>query len=1051
MKRKSIVFVVLLAVILTVLLFGCAKGVKGLVSPSNIRYDGKLISWDAVTLPDQLVSYTVSINGGEAKPVLAGTTYTYDAKGQAFDVVVSASVKDVIENSESIHFEPLGTISDLSVSQEGVISWTAIDGATGYEVSFGNNTYTTTETQYVIPEGNYRVKVKPVAGSFYYSFWSAEKTVNILKAPTNLNYDGEKISWIGNASQYEININGQTENVSGGKYVYDSENRDFSVEVKALGDHTSTFDSSVATETFHYLQPARDLTVESGILSWSEVENAEGYQIKINGVVQRDNLTSNRYEKLASGSSIEVAILPYNKSGKYFSYWSETKNVYILETPIVSWNADLELDGEANNNFIWNAVNGAAGYTVQLEQNGVVTETNYPALQVAYANAYSKVGTYKVRVKAIAEIGTDYYDSKYSADLTVERLSAPKAAGANFITSNSSDLSKGFTVNYSAVSGATGYQLYKDGVLLDGKRVSSLSITDSDVADDSISAEQTYNYYVRSLGGVKTISGKTYVFLPCLTSEALSFEITIQAMPTDLTMSGFNAQWSAVSGNNGYAVSYGGNVFSATSTSFDLSTLKAGTYTVAVCTKGNGGATLASNYTAGLSVVRLIAPTNITISYGTGEGQLNFTNVANAKSYQVFLDQSEQALPENAYDNMYQYIAESGTVLHMISVANYFNDLGTVYYMTSESSPTQQFIRLAAPTFPDGAFANSIELVWSASANINTAEYTPTYEVYESNVMQTGGIQNATKFNIQYLEGGSSYTFRVKAVGNDSKYLDSSMSVAVTIYKLNTPELYINDNMYNWNGVTNASSYVLEIDGVRVNNDIHVSGSAYSYVPHYTTIGNHTVKLYAVGDGYNTINSNNYVYTQVVRACLSPEIEYGYSNDSFVNGGTIDVSITTPSANCLGYLYEIAGESISSVALTASKPIESTGSYVVRVKALGGAFDGDEVYYIDSQYAGGGSGYTIILLAPPTVATFSINSDGAVKWGTITNANGYDYQIALGDEEYSAVRHTGTASLNPINGFKNFRSIKIRVKACGNNDNIVNSAWIEYIWTNPNK
>ena len=58
----------------------------------------------------------------------------------------------------------------------------------------------------------------------------------------------------------------------------------------------------------------------------------------------------------------------------------------------------------------------------------------------------------------------------------------------------------------------------------------------------------------------------------------------------------------------------------------------------------------------------------------------------------------------------------------------------------------------------------------------------------------------------------------------------------------------------------------------------YVSGSMYSYVPHYTTIGNHTAKLYAVGDGYNNINSNNFTYTQVVKACLNDDTVGGASN-----------------------------------------------------------------------------------------------------------------------------------------------------------------------------
>ena len=1054
MKKYKLVLIFILLFVVTAGLFfmtGCGEKItESLYKPTNISYDGFRISWDKVTLAEY---YNVQINGGEKKRVNTNI-YSYDAKGKEFDATIYA-VYGSVESEETIHFTPLNTITDITVADNGELFWSEVSGATAYRISVNGKVLDTDliEAHYMPEVGGNRIKVRPVVSgdNSYFSVWSEEKQVYINSAPTKISYDGEVLSWIGNSASYEVSINGQKQIVHGSSLIYDSDNQDFKVEVKSLGDHASSFDSKVLEETFHYLQPVIGISLEDGILTWEEINNAVGYEIKINGVIQNEKVKDPSFDKLTSGTSLDVAIRPYNDTGNYFSSWSITKNVYILETPTVFWNADLELDGAANNNFIWNTVSGAVGYLVEIEKDGFKTQTTYSSVQMAFAHAYREVGTYKVRVKALADETSDISDSKFSKEIVVERLAAPKASTNNFIISDATSLAKGFTVNFTAVSGATSYQLYKDGVLLEGKNSNILSISDTNVADDTLSEEQEYNYYIRSMGGVKVTNSTTYVTLPCLTENALSFKIVVQAMPTNLTMSGFNASWSAVNGNNGYSIMYSGKTINSSETSYNLSTLKAGNYDVSVCTKGNGGSVLASNYTAPITINRLNAPTGIKISYGTGEGRLLFNNVANAKSYQVFLDQSEQALPENAYDNMYQFIRESGTVLNMVSVANYFNDLRTIYYMTSEASPTQQFIRLAAPTYPEGVFANNTEILWNASANINTSEYTPTYEVYESNVMQTGGVQNGTKFNIEYLEGGKSYTFRIKAKGNDSKYLDSELSIAITVYKLATPTLYIENNMYCWNGVTNASSYVLEIDGERVNNEVHVSGNQYSYIPRYTQIGTHIVKLYAIGDGYNNIRSDAFEYNQIVKACSTPEIEYSYSNNQFINGGRINVNVTTESANCSGYLYEIAGESISSKNLSESKVIESAGTYTIRVKAIGGNFDIEEVYYIDSQYSGGGTGYSMILLAAPTLASFSLNSDGAVKWATITNALGYDYEIAFNGGEYSSISHSGTASLNPIENFKNYKTISIRVRSTGNGTNIISSIWVTYTWTNPNK
>lgn len=1050
-KRISILIAILvISTIFAIFMVGCEEeNIEGLYKPTNISYDGQRITWDRVELSEY---YLISINGGEEKRVNTNV-FAYESDSVTFEVTVKSVIK---ENtfSETITFTQLDTITDITIENDGTLRWGEVAGATGYRVSVNGSVLMEdiVDTAYTPSVGSSRIKVRAVVtgDNSYFSKWSEEKSVSIYNAPSSIKYDGKTLRWLGNARNYEVTINGQQNSVTGNEFVYASGNIDFSMAIKAVGDHVTTYDSATVEETFKYLLPITDLNVVDGILTWGNIADAEGYRIKINGVEQVQKITTNSYDKLASGTSLEISVKPYNDQGNYFSSWSETKSVYILESPETTWNSDLELDGEENANYVWNAVNGAIGYKVSIEKNGIVTHYDYPIAQTAFAYAYKDVGTYTVKVKAIAEATGDYSDSKYSLETIVERLAAPKATTENFVTSNSNVLSDGFTVSYSAVKGASGYQLYKDGVLLEGKYSNTLSISDRDVADDSISTQQEYNYIVKSMGAVKTVAGKTYAILPCLSTEALAFKITVLAMPVELNMAGFNAEWLAVSGNNGYGIKSAGNIYAATATSYDLSTLSAGTTEVSVCAKGNGGMTLASNYTAPIIINRLVAPTNIEITYGTGEGLLDFDRVTNAKSYQVYIDESTQALPENAFDNIYQYIRESGTVLHMVAEANYYNTERTIYYMTSQASPTQQFIRLAKPVFPEGAFANSVEMVWSAPDNINTAEYTPTYQVWEAGV-ELPGQKNGTRFNIEYLDGGSAYTFKVKAVGNNTKYLDSEFSEEITIYKLSTPTMSIENNQYVWNGVTNASAYVLEIDGKRVNDELHVSGNKYSYTPYYNQIGTHTVKLFAVGDGYTTINSGTYVYNQVVEACLAPEISYSYSNDQFVNGGSISVSITKETENNNGYLYEIAGENVTSKELTETKPIESAGTYTIKVKALGGKIDENEIYYVDSQYVGGSSGYKIILLAPPTLGTFSLNSDGAIKWATVSNALGYDYQIAYDDGEYSEVLHTGTPTLDPIENYKEYGTIKIRVKVCGNGNSIISSEWIEYVWDNPLK
>lgn len=1048
-KLVNFIFFSITAVATVIGLSACNKANKLLYKVDNIIYDGQYITWSKSELADY---YYVQINGGE-KVRSNSTTYAYNSD-ETFEVTITAVADGKDKASDSITFKPLETIEEIVISENGELSWDAISGANAYSLSINGKLVSSSENYYVdLPSGNNHIKIKPIVlgDNTFYSKWSDEINAYIYEVPSSIKYDGTNLTWTGNATDYSVTINGTTKTVSGNTFNFNSENRDFTAEIKAIGNHTSTFDSKSVSEEFHYLDAVTEIFIEDGIVKWNAISGAKSYKIKINGVVQNDVIETTMYTKLVSGKSQDIAIMPFNETGNYFSSWSAEKTVFILDTPVISWNNDLELDGEANNNLTWDDINASDGYTVRLIKDGGTPEiTTYSNIQRSFANAYLDVGVYTVEVKANASNSSaDYYDSKYSEPITIERLAAPKAVSENFIISDKDNLSDGFTVNFVPVNNASGYQLYKDGVLLSGKYTTGTSFTDNNVADESNIAQQEYNYMIRSMGSVKTIAGKKYVALPCLTSNALSFDITVQATPQNPLMSGYYLSWDSVVGNNGYVVSYAGTKFTAQNEQYNLSTIKAGTYSIAVAARGNGSNTLASTLSKPVEVQRLEAPVNIKIK-AEGNGTLQWDDVSNAKSYEVYLDLSKTPLDANAYGNMYQFIETNGTTLSMVAVANYYNENKTLYYMTSETSPTQQFIRLAAPTFPEGALANSLELVWNAPSNINTSEYTPTYRVYSAIGEQIGGgEQNATKFNIEYLEGGSQNNFYVKAIGNDTKYLDSEYSVVISAYKINTPTLSIQNGKYVWNSVTNANSYYLEIDGKKVNDEYHISGNTYSYTPRFETEGNHIVKLKAIGDGHENLDSAEYIYTQKTKILQVPVIEYKYSANSFVTNGSIIVTIKTPSDNCSAYQYEIAGQSETSNELTYSKVIQSPGKYTVRVKALGGTFDSNDVYYIDSQYAGGSSVDIITLLASPSNSSFSINSDGAVKWNAISGAYGYEYQISFDGGTFGEITETGYNVLNVTN-YRQYKSIAIRIRAKGDDKNTVASQWVEWTWTNSN-
>lgn len=1046
MNKKQfwiIIAVLILALSISVGMIACddaKEELESIYKPTNIRYDGTVLTWDEVTLAEY---YYVQIDGGERKRTNTNS-FVYPDIDKEFEVVVTSVYKER-EATQSKRFIPLGDITNLSVDHAGVVSWSAVEGASAYRISLNGEILAQDiqDTSFNAKVGSNRIKIKPIVADndSYYSYWSEEKQVYVNAAPTSVKFDGSRLSWMGNAGKYEVDINGVKHEVNGNIFEFNPENRDFSVSIKALGNHTSTFDSAVVTDTYHFLDPISDLAVKDGILHWTATSGAEGYQIKINGREMDEKLSSNQYQKLPTGQSLDIQVKPYNESGNYFSSWTPVKTIFILQTPETAWNNSLELDGDARNNLSWNGVNGADGYTVKLTKDGMPM-AEVTRSQLFFAEAFLEVGVYTLQVKSNApKDGSNYYDSKYSDPITVERIAAPKAASNRFIVSDASNVNAGFTVNFVQVSGASGYELRKDGVFINNTTYSSFSV--SDVVGRASMTEQNFTYTIRSLGGTKTVSGLLYVTLPSLSSGALSFNITVKATPQNPRMDGFLLKWDQVSESNGYAVAYAGNAISAAQESLDLSTINPGRYDISICAKGNGQEILASSFSTPVVVQRLAAPTNLRITH-EAEGTLIADAPMNTKSHRVYIGEEALSIEGENFTNMYQYIETTGTVVSVEAIANEYNADHTVYTMTSPKSPSQTFIRLAAPTFAEGAIASGGTLKWNAPGNVNTNTYTPTYRVYsKENEPLDIGLLNGTMLPLDFLEGGKTYTFLIRAVGNDVKYVDSEYSRVIELYKLKTPSISIENNQYVWHSELGVSEYELTIDGKKVSDEFGVLGTKYAYKPYFEKVGTSTVVLQAKGDGRTSVDSDPLILYQESRKHNTPVIEYYYDKEAVTEGGKIVVKVLNPVDYCTNYLYDIGGASSTVSATEFGKTVQATGKFTIRVKALGGDFDSAGVYYCDSNYAGGSSSDNIVLLSAPSMSDLTLSDAGVLRWKTVADALGYEYQIAYDGGAFGEIVKVSNAPvvLDPT-AYR--QSITVRIRSCGGNGGrVVTSQWIE--------
>lgn len=1002
-----------------------------LATPTNIKYSpetGK-VTWDGVK---NAGFYMVTFNGGpETKVVTTSVSYKTDDDSFTFTIKADSDGLYLASNVASVTFAKLDSDIEISVDEDGKITWNEVTIATGYEVEVDGKVTTVPSPVYddLVPGAAHSIRVRPVKedvqNTYFYSSWSEKKTITLLGQvdKKSIRYDNGAIKWnpINGVSSYSVTINDVTYEATTTQLTYDPNNANFNVTVQALGNHTTTFDGKKSDlKQFVFLDVVSNITVENGALTWTPVENASSYQIKLKSnsntpVVSQTNV----YDRLAAGEQYNVSVLPIGQDSdvSYFSNWSVSTSILILKAPDIKWVAGLDADGQDVANAIhWDVVNQATGYHYHMTKpNGEEAEGTLGAINNYFGDTFAETGAYEIKVKATADGQEGVFDSAYSTPIVVKRLAAPTIGNDNIVSTPNS-LKAGFRVSFSGISDATSYRLYRDQTAVQTVTTPQFNVTD--LFEEGKIREDQYAYYVQSLGSVSA-DGKKVVLSSLMgeASQSSSFIITILQTPQSPTITGkdYGAEYSYIGVANGYGynISVSGTNYDSSSTTYSLNALEVGTYEVKVCAKGNGHNVLASDFSTPITVTRINAPYNLKIDTGESDGQLSFDGAMKALSYQVLITGREEALTVSETTNMREYITTQGTILHMYSIANYFDDdQQTLFYMTSPASTNYTFVKLETPNNIN--FSNT-NMTWNAPSNLNVtgSAFTPTYKIIDGATLQLyNGEFAGLSYPLDTFEAGT-YSFNIIAVGDGERFINSDPAVSREIKKLAVPEFSVNvgQAQYEWFPVIGATSYALVIDSVVVDtSEENYNGSVYSYKPRYTALGTHTVELYAVGDGgKTTINSKSFTYNQTVAQLQTPAFMYSYDHEYYDVEGKINMTITTESPNATGYVYNIGNADHLSTETSFDFNPNTSGDLGLYVYAKGGGFDAQEVYYLDSRST---STQNITLLGYPTESSIEVSMQGQLKWSKIDKAAGYIVKLSFTDTEGNSYEATLTLDQN---------------------------------------
>lgn len=272
-----------------------------------------------------------------------------------------------------------------------------------------------------------------------------------LEAPTNLALLERTLTWdeVEGATSYKVLLNDEDD--------YEATQSEFVLPDEYFGPLTAKVASVKKNLVSHYsealevnayltLKTPKNLRQEGpNLVMWDEVNYANGYVVKIDGVEQY-TLTNSFTVSISVPTS--VSVLANGKETDYLlsSPFSES---ITLKVPL-SQPQNLAFN---NNVLSWNAVSNANSYQILVNNEEVITTSTS-----SYQFSEVFVGTINFKVKAMSD-DANYYDSLYS-ELNVEIEPLKLATPQNVYLENG-------ILYYDAVNLAETYAIYHNGVVLE--------------------------------------------------------------------------------------------------------------------------------------------------------------------------------------------------------------------------------------------------------------------------------------------------------------------------------------------------------------------------------------------------------------------------------------------------------------------------------------------------------------------------------------------------------------------------------------------------------
>jgi hypothetical protein len=586
---------------------------------------------------------------------------------------------------------------------------------------------------------------------------------------------------------------------------------------------------------------ASGVSANSFTANWSSVGGATGYRLDVStdnfqsfvsGFAGKDvATTSDVVGGLSPSIAYQYRVRAINASGSSgnSNIINVTAAVPAPAVPVASAATAITQTGFAAN---WNAATGATSYLIDISTNNFLTfVTGYSAKSVTsttetVTGLVANTG-YQYRIRAVNAGGTSAFSNSINVVTGATLPAAPVAGAATGVTSSA------FTANWSAVTGATSYQLDVSSdsfvTFITGYNGKTVTLTSEPLV--GLNPTTAYKYRVRAVNAAGASPSSNVIDVSTLGS-ALSAPTAVAA--SNILQTSFTANWNTLVGATGYLLSVSADDFVTLLPGYNLRVVSGTSETVSglvinttyryrvIGTSSLGNSPVSNTITVqtlsndppGAPVA---APaTAVSISGFTA----NWASVVGAASYQLDVSSDNFTSFVTGFNN--KTVTTTSDVVGGLSAGTAYKYRIRAVNVNGTSGNSNIIDVLTLPAPPVAVAASNV----SASGFTANWNAVPSATAYRLDVSADNFASLVSGYNDKVVTGtsdavtgltqGTAYRYRVRAVnssglsGNSNIVDVSTLATAPTIA---TAATSISQTGFtaNWNPVTGATSYRLDV------------------------------------------------------------------------------------------------------------------------------------------------------------------------------------------------------------------------------------------------